>query len=60
MRRIDPFMFAFFMRSVGFNRLADVPRRRQLPPEPEPANDEPEEEPINSWESAWIDLGGEG
>jgi hypothetical protein len=69
MRRIDPFTFAFLMRSMESNRLADVmwgtfdtSLHRSTPesPDPEPAGHELEEEPIKSWESAWIDLGGEG
>jgi hypothetical protein len=69
MRRIDPFTFALIMRSLESNRLADVRwgtyescvrQSRRQPPEPEPVDVEMEDEPINSWEADWIDLGGEG
>lgn len=60
MRRIDPFTLAFFMQSLQSSRLANATRSRRQPPEPESADDELGDEPINSWESAWIDLGGEG
>jgi hypothetical protein len=60
MRRIDPVTFTFFRRSLESNRLAKIARVRPLPPEPQLVDDDDESEPINSWESAWIDLGGEG
>ena len=56
MRRIDHFTLEFFARSLQANRLLDdlAPTLR--------CSEEGDraEEQIQSWESAWIDLGGEG
>lgn len=54
MRRFDYCTWAFFARPA--EESARVPQRYQDSEPPEDAR----EEPINSWETAWIDLGGEG
>ncbi len=60
MRRIDHCTWAFFARPLELNRLVDdLVRARQRPQESELSEDAGEQ-PINSWETAWIDVGGEG
>jgi hypothetical protein len=59
MRRIDPFKLAFFRLPLDSDRPANSTRARQQSQDSEPFED-PVEDPLKSWESAWIDLGGEG
>jgi hypothetical protein len=59
MRRFDPLTLSLFMLPLESDWLPYSTRARLPLPEPEPVEDT-SEEPISSWESAWIDLGGEG
>jgi hypothetical protein len=59
MRRFDPFTFAFYRLPLDCERQGNSMRTRKQSQESEPFEDSGDE-PLNSWESAWIDLGGEG
>jgi len=59
MRRFDPLTSSFFMLPLEADRLPNFTRPRPQLQEPE-AFENFGEEPIHSWETAWIDLGGEG
>ena len=59
MRRFDPLTLSLFMLPLDSDWLPYSRRTRPPLPDPEPVEDTSEES-INSWESAWIDLGGEG
>jgi hypothetical protein len=59
MRRFDPLTLSLFMLPLESDWLRYSTRSSRPLPEPEPVEDT-SEEPINSWETAWIDLGGEG
>jgi hypothetical protein len=59
MRRFDPLTLSLFMLPLDSDCLPYRTRIRRPLPEPEPVRDTGEE-PISSWETDWIDLGGEG
>ena len=59
MRRFDLFTLAFYRLPLDCERQGNSTRTRKQSQESEPFED-PGDEPLNSWESAWIDLGGEG
>jgi hypothetical protein len=59
MRRFDPSTLSLFLRPLDSDWLPYSTRIQRPLPEPEPV-EELCEEPINNWETAWIDLGGEG
>jgi hypothetical protein len=59
MRRFDPFTLAYFRLPLDSDRPVNSTRARKPAQESEPFEDHGEE-PLSSWESAWIDLGGEG
>lgn len=59
MRRFDPLTLSLFMLPMDSDWLPYSTRVQWSLPDPDPVEDT-SEEPINSWESAWIDLGGEG
>jgi hypothetical protein len=59
MRRFDPLTLSLFMLPLEADWLPYSTRARQPLPETEPVEDM-SEEPVNSWEIDWIDLGGEG
>jgi hypothetical protein len=60
MRRIDHFTLGFFARSLQANRLIEDWAPASRPSQEGDPFEDLGEEQIHSWESAWIDLGGEG
>jgi hypothetical protein len=59
MRRFDPITLAFYRLPVDSDGPVNPSRGRKQSQEFESFEDSVEE-PLKSWESAWIDLGGEG